>query len=202
VVFAGRMLVPVLVCLLIMVLWVAHSILARPTVNPGWRGVAISIALLLVLVNAAGAHERLDFARDRGYELSSRYFTDSALIAWLSRLPPDTLIYSDEPEPIYFFSGRIAQLLPMITDPHGKKPLASFRGEVRLLHDRLDDHTGVIVYFHRAHGYRQDNMATPVLMPFTYRLSLRTLFENQDGAIYEMRAAPPSGQRDGGSSSR
>jgi hypothetical protein len=203
VVFAGRMLVPILVCLLIMSLLVAHSILTRPTVNLRWQGVGISLAVLMVLVNGIDASGRLNIARDHGDELSQRYFADSALIAWLSRLPSDALIYSDEPEPIYFFSGRIAQLLPMITDPHGKKPLASFAGEVSLMHERLDDHTGVIVYFNRAHEYRRDNMPTPVLMPFTYRLSLRTLFQNQDGAIYEMRAAaPPSSQRDAGATPR
>jgi hypothetical protein len=83
----------------------------------------------------------------------------------------------------------------MITNPNGNKPRASFAGEVSLMHDRLDDHTGVIVYFDRAHEYRRDNMATPVLMPFIYRLSLRLLFHNQDGAIYEMRAAPPPSSR-------
>jgi Dolichyl-phosphate-mannose-protein mannosyltransferase len=195
VVFAGRMLVPILVCLLIMILRVAYSILTRPTVNPRWQAVAVSIAVLMVLANGLRAREKLNIARHGGYELSQRFFTDSALIAWLARLPSNTLIYSDEPEPIYFFSGRIAQLLPMITNPNGKKPRASFAGEVSLMHDRLDDHPGVIVYFDRAHEYRRDNMATPVLMPFIYRLSLRMLFHNQDGAIYEMRAAPPPSSR-------
>jgi hypothetical protein len=43
--------------------------------------------------------------------MSRRYYRDSALIAWLLRLPADTVIFSDEPEPIYFFAGRFAEQL-------------------------------------------------------------------------------------------
>lgn len=191
VVFAGRMLVPILVCLLIVTLLVVYTILTTPKVNLRWQGIAITLTGLFLIVNAGQAHEILNFGRDRGYELSWRYFRESALIGWLSNLPPDTVIYSDEIEPIFFFSGRIAYLLPIITDPNGKKVLASLPDEIKLMHERLGNRTGVIVYFYRAHEYRRDNMATPVLMPVVYGLTLRTLFENQDGAIYEMRANPP-----------
>jgi hypothetical protein len=199
VVFAGRILVPILVMSVILTLWVAHSIFAQPTVSPRWRWGAVALALLFVMANTVRSRGILHDARTYGFELSTRYYRDSALIAWLSRLPPDTVIYTDEPEPIYFFGGRIADLLPMITDPNGEYPLASLAGEVSRMHDRLDDHTGIIVYFYRAHPHRRDNMADLVLMPAVYGLSMRPLFQNQDGVIYEIRAVANRPSRNPGS---
>jgi hypothetical protein len=98
--------------------------------------------------------------------MSRRYYRDSALIAWLSRLPADTVIFSDEPEPIYFLAGRFAEQLAIdwaVTPRHR--------------------------VFNKASLNRLDNIPPPGLMPSVYGLSIRELIRSSDGAIYEMHPA-------------
>lgn len=191
VVLTGRMLVPILVSLLLLTSLLAYSLVARPTIAAPWRWIVISMAILFIVANAFRSKAVLDESHDHGLELSRAYYRDSALITWLSRLPPGTVLYSDEPEPIYFETGRFAEQLPMITDPESKLPLASTSREIGLLHDRLGDQRGFIVYFNDASAYRRDNMPPIDSMPAVYSLSMREVVSNKEGTIYEMRSTAP-----------
>ena len=190
VLLAERMLVPILVSLLIVTLMLVHSLVTKPAVNALWRCLAVSIAILCIAANAFRARDILSESRNDGLEMSRLYYRNSTLIPWLSRLPLGTVLYSDEPEPIYFATGRFAEQLPMVTDPESKLPADSTRREEDLLLRRLGDHDGFIVYFNEASAYRRDNMAPIDSMPAIYHLSMRRLLQNKEGAIYEMRADP------------
>ncbi len=111
------------------------------------------------------------------------------LRAWLSRVSPKTVIFSDEPEPIYFFTGRLAEALPITTDPVTKLPLPSSKWDVERMHDRFGTGTGLIVYFYDATGWRKDNMPKLEAMPAAYHLSMSPVMSNKDGIIYEVRNA-------------
>ena len=182
---------PILVSLLIVTLLLAHSLVTKPAVNLLWRCVAVSLAILCIVANAFRARDILSESRNDGLEMSRRYYRNSTLIPWLSRLPLGTVLYSDEPEPIYFATGRFAELLPRVADPTNKPALESERSEEDLLLHRLGDHDGFIVYFNEASPYRRDSMPPIDSMPAVYHLSMRQVLQNKDGAIYEMHAAPP-----------
>jgi hypothetical protein len=188
---AERMVVPILVSLLILTLVLVHSRVTAPGASILWRRVAVAFAILSIVMNASRSKEILAHSYNDGLEMSRSYYRDSALIAWLSRLPPDTVIYSDEPEPIYFFAGRFAEQLPMTTDPSTKLPLDSLARETKLLHERLSDHIGIIVYFNNASRYRLDSIPDPPSMASIYHLSMHELMHNDDGAIYEIHNPMP-----------
>jgi hypothetical protein len=131
----------------------------------------------------------LNESHHEGLALTKRYYSDSPLIAWLADVSPKTVIFSDEPAPIYFFGGRPAESLPLITDPLTKLPPQSFTRDLARMRHRLGSGTGLIVYFYKGDESQIDNMPNLNAMPAAYHLLMSPVMSNQDGIIYAVRNA-------------
>jgi hypothetical protein len=185
--FNDRTLSPVYVAGLLVILWLAHR--AMPRGKPSltrWVGVAcLLVGAAWVVFQGAYASRWAGVAHLKGLGLASTVWKRSETLRLLRTLPPETRIYTNAVEPIRFWTGRRALLLPM------KRELAGGGGyrenpEYPLLLGRmrkgLEESKGVLVLFRRS----SVGGILPSEDELQRDLPLRLVTRASDGAIYEL----------------
>jgi hypothetical protein len=107
------------------------------------------LALLLILVSVNFVHTA-SFAAERrsdGRGFTSREWTDSATIHYLTSLPESRPLFSNAVDATHFLSGKTALRLPAKVDPTNGKQNAEFEREMNTLRNELIENRAVVVYF-------------------------------------------------------
>ena len=104
--FRLRILAPVLVSLLILL--VAYGVWVRSR----HRGVVIALTLLVLGVSIYRQSQTVNAWSKNGLGYASFQWYDSKAMDFLSELPKDVMIYTNEPGAVYLYTGRGSYVLP------------------------------------------------------------------------------------------
>jgi len=182
----GRMLLPVLVLGLVLVLCYTHRRLAAHGTGARWRWSALALGLLWVLASARTTVPTVMASRTQGLGYANRSWSESGLIAELRRLSP-TVIYSNGPDVVYLHTGRLAALLPRVTDPYTGRPDPQLEDAILTMQRRLRNGGAVIAHF-RGVSWRS-YLLTEEQVRHAVGLT-RERYHDSDGVILEL--APPA----------
>jgi hypothetical protein len=190
----GRLTLPILVCAIILVMCGIQFRTETNAISAAWRRAGVAVAALFLLGNVSSIATLLLRSRASGFGYSTPRWVNSTALGCLRALPSDATIYTDVPEPIYFFTGRLAMLLPMLKDPDTRRPYARFPIELAAMQHRLGPRGGFIAFFFNdINRKRRVCMPEPAAMAALYRLTLRPIYQTDEAIIYEVpRATLPA----------
>lgn len=191
--FDFRILSPLFVSLVVVLVYLAWRILSRA---PGRAGATYALAAVLLFFAGSYGLRAVDWVRnvEDFQAVGLRRYADSALLAEVEALPPETPIASNGDDVIYLFTGRPAWRLPVLWFPVNGEQNPRYRADLAAMQRRLEAEGGVLVYFY--------DMAWRAYLPaeaeLLAQLPLRLVWRSADGAIYEVsseRASFRKGQR-------
>jgi hypothetical protein len=139
--FRLRILSPVYVSLLVAV--VAVGVLA-------WRkrrGLALTLGILILTASASGLVSTLSDLTRGGQGYASFRWYDSEAMQFLRDLPPDAMIYTNEPGAVYLYTGRAGYVLPDQVDPVTATARPGFEEGLAQLQADIRSGKGVLALF-------------------------------------------------------
>lgn len=151
--------------------WVAH--LPRK-----WCWAAGLLLLVLGTSYLWGSYDLLAEARAGGRGFNTNTWRSSETIAWVSRLPAGTLVYSNEAFPIQFLTGIPAYWVPERIDSVKGIPRPDYQDQLQEMRNRLRESGSVLVIFTGGH-YRVE---LPPLEELTE--GLVRVGETSDGLLF------------------
>ncbi len=188
-----RILSPAYVPLVIAGTLLAQGVLrvALRTRRPAWLSVLLPGLLLALYVQPYATNlpdVQQQFLRD--WQSVRDYWAQSGTLGYVRALPPETTVYSNAPDWIYYYTGRLTYALPRLFSPTSLRPNADYAQELAQIATRLDVSGGVLVLFDR---YRDRNYYPQEEALFA-GLSLRLQATFADGVAYEIVLPPPNAQ--------
>ncbi len=179
--FDFRILSPLFVSLVVVLVYMAWRILSRA---PGRAGAFYALAAVLLFFAGSYGLRAVDWVRDvEDFQaVGLRRYADSALLAEVEALPPETPIASNGDDVIYLFTGRPAWRLPVLWFPVTSGQNPRYQASLAAMQRRLEAEGGVLVYFYDMEwrGYLPTEAELQAQMP------LRLVWRSADGAIYRV----------------
>lgn len=125
--FQLRILAPVYVSLLIMLVYLGCWLWQKQKTTP------ILLSLIIFSLSLFNFNETLTQLRKGGQGYASFQWFDSEAMKFISQLPEDTRIYSNQVAPVYLYTGRPGYVLPDFVDPVTGLPRGRYEESVELL---------------------------------------------------------------------
>jgi hypothetical protein len=126
----------------------------------------------------SGSSEVLELLREDGIGFTRRTWRESETISWVSSLPGDALIYTNERFAVSYITGRPAFSIPEKINPVTADVRPEFGQALATMHERLETPNAYLLLFH-PHGLR---VGMPTRDEITFPLS--RLEEYEDAWIY------------------
>jgi hypothetical protein len=144
-------------------------------------GAFAACVLIAVLCSNAVRATRAPFtgAIDLGY--SEAKWTQSPALRWVRSLPPDTVLYSNAQEAMYFGAERFARPIPKVVKPLTRRPANDYPDHLAGLAHNLRENGGYIVYFRHI---RRPYLVTEARI--VEDLTLELVKEFPDAAVYQL----------------
>lgn len=143
--FRDRILAPVYISLLTAAI-VFATFLWRKTKLP-LRILLVVLAVSAASVSVANASQTVARLQSDPLGFASARWRNSKLIAAISALPSETLIYSNSPTAIYILTNRPAYIMPTPVDPVDQEPRGSFDEDLAQLRtDLLAGKTALVIF--------------------------------------------------------
>ena len=145
----------------------------------GERGRAgLIAAAIIILAGYAGRTWGLtqEYRRD-GQGFASEGWRRSGAIAAVRRLPASLLLYTNNPEAVYFFTGRGAYGLPQPFDSVTGRPMAGFTGRLEAVGATLTSSGGAVIVFQSPGSEEEIRTLAPLLD------GLLLYYEGLDGTV-------------------
>ncbi len=111
------------------------------------RRLLAAVAVLLVV--SYGVQGVVQTATDyaAGVEFKGEYWRNSEALDYIEALPADTVVYSNNPEVIYLYTGRMTGRLPFTYDFTSLEPNPDLDAEIAAMAEQLEATHGYVVYF-------------------------------------------------------
>lgn len=175
-----RQLLPVHLAAIIVGTYVTYETVQRlPQGNRLRRGLMAGIAVLLFSYVAQGTLQAVSFYND-GVEFTDATWRQSALIAFINEQPPETLIYTNNPEAVYLITGRNSVRVPAVYDFATLRTNTHLDDDVQAMGAALQG-GGYIVMFNDKD--RPHIITAAALME---KLPLAVVMSDASGAIYRV----------------
>jgi hypothetical protein len=152
--------------------------------------VVIGVCALIALPNGPYMYRWVEATnRDPG-GFGSRQWRESATMAFIEKLPADTVVYTNLPEPVYLVAGRNTRQLPAIQDPisfRRKTPAEIDREVTEIARSASAGHAAVVYFLN-------DRERIPFLIDgseLAARSGLRLAEAFDDGTAYMPTWQPP-----------
>jgi hypothetical protein len=174
----GRILSPIYIPLLVLCLYTFGHLLAgisNKKAKVAFASITILFSLLHMVQGARLVHKNYNL----GIGFNSYEWHRSEIMPQLGQLPSQIAIYSNAPEAIYIHTGRTAVKVPRENRTVDDLVNEGFDSEWNLMKSRIEDGTGVIVYFYLP--WRNLPQTEDELVKI---LALDILASESDGAIY------------------
>jgi len=173
----ARILSPVFVAGLVLAVRLVGAGVARFATARSAAVMMIALAAFggLSLWQAAGVVRQ---SYHNGIGFNSANWRSSPTLAWLRRLPEETIVYANAPEPVYLHTERNALRLPRQFDTVAQTANAEYPAELALLAEQLSA-GAVAVYFQ---GVRSSS--GPSEAELVAALALTPVAQTADGTIY------------------
>lgn len=147
----------------------------------GKGAIRVVLALGVALFLLSSLSRRQWLARSIQYDaggLAAAVWIESGLARMLHALPPDTLLFTDNPEAVYFLSGRGAYGLPSKFDNVTLRDRLDYSPSLAELQHRLSAEGGAVVVFSRG----EEALEHSIIMDVTQGLVL--LYDGAGADIY------------------
>lgn len=113
-----------------------------------WKIVGfILLSLGLIIVNSLRSDEVLWKMRQNGRGFTGRQWQHSETIREVEKLPPDTIIYSNEAFPIYFLTGRPSNWIPEKIDVVKQQSVQNYDQQLENMRQTIIRFDGFLVIF-------------------------------------------------------
>lgn len=164
------------------ILLILFVLLFWSNINRRKNNVILPPLFLLIGVFAwnswSGSSEVLELLREDGIGFTRRTWRESETISWVSSLPGDALIYTNERFAVSYITGRPAFSVPEKINPVTADVRPEFGQALATMHERLETPNAYLLLFH-PHGLR---VGMPTRDEITFPLS--RLEEYEDAWIY------------------
>ncbi|NOY74276.1 MAG: glycosyltransferase family 39 protein [Kiritimatiellaeota bacterium] len=181
-----RILSPAYVAFLVLALCLLNKIPAKTWRKPLFRCLIIGGIACFSLVSTVRSINYLLILRENGGGCTRAELRNSRIIAYLRTLPENTVVYANDPAPIYLLTGKRADFLPNKKSPFTKTPNPNFRKQMETLENQLEKKSAVVVCFkdgvHKfMTGYciKEAELRTEI--------SLKNILKTRDGNVYVRR---------------
>ena len=143
--FKLRILSPVYVSLLILLVYFGYWLWQKRTIF--WQSSVVVIAVFILglsIYDISGVVAKL---HKGGQGYASFQWYDSQAMDFLSKLPKDTRIYTNQPGPVYLYTDRPSYVLPDLIDPVTDLPREDYKKGVDRLHEDVLSGKAVLALF-------------------------------------------------------
>jgi hypothetical protein len=183
-VFDSRALAPVHVTAIVLGCCLAWK-LVRPLKDRHPLRIAF-VALAIILLGSYTTRSARWFiqARRDGQGYASRAWTESKIVAHVTRLPAAVPIYSNAYDALYYLTGRPAIYLPEKVIHGTGRENQNYETELESMHRVMEDRGGLLVYFNSM----PERWFLPSESDLKSRLPLTEIVSAPDGSIYELNA--------------
>ena len=138
----------------------------------------IAICLVFLGVNFLRSADVVRTMRLEGRGFSGKEWRDSETIAAIAKLPPDTLLFSNEAFAIYYLTGIPSNWIPENFDPVKGQEDANYAQRVRSMREEIISQDGALVVFNSINKHS-------VYAPIGELSDGLSLFEKgKDGAVF------------------
>jgi hypothetical protein len=107
----------------------------------------VAICLVFIGINFLRGYDVLNSMRKDGRGFSGKEWNSSETVAALAKLPPDTLLFSNEAFAIYYLAGIPANWIPENYDPVKDQEDENYFQRIGLMRDEIISHNGALVIF-------------------------------------------------------
>jgi hypothetical protein len=143
--FKLRILSPAYVALLILLVLFGHW--AWQKRNTLLRGLVILSAIIILALSAYDTSSFVTKLHKGGQGYASFKWYDSEAMDFLSQLPKGTRIYTNQPGPVYLYTGRPSYVLPDLVDAVTGLPREGYNKGVQALHEDVLSGNAVLALF-------------------------------------------------------
>lgn len=178
--FQLRILSPIYVSLLIMLVYFGYWLWQKQ------KAVTIFLSLVIFSLSLSGFTDTLAQLRKGGQGYASFRWFDSEAMDFLSALPEDTRIYSNQVGPVYLFTGRPGYVLPDLIDPVTGLPRGRYEESIELLQADVLSGEAALALF--KFGSQDEDVQSTYL---DLANGLYPAFEAQGDKIYTAFPLPP-----------
>jgi hypothetical protein len=143
--FKLRILSPVYVALLVLLVLLGHwAWQKRSTLL---RGLVTIFAIVILVLSAYDTSNFVNKLHKGGQGYASFKWYDSEAMDFLSQLPEDTLIYTNQPGPVYLYTDRPSYVLPDLVDAVTGLPREGYDKGVQALQQDVMEGNAVLALF-------------------------------------------------------
>ncbi len=143
--FKLRILSPVYVALLILLVLLGHWAWQKRSAL--LRGIITLAAIVILALSAYDTSAFVTKLHKGGQGYASFKWYDSQAMDFLSQLPADTRIYTNQPGPVYLYTDRPSYVLPDLVDAVTGLPRERYAEGVQALHDDVLSGNAVLALF-------------------------------------------------------
>jgi hypothetical protein len=143
--FKPRILAPVYVSLFVLLVLFGYWVWQKRTVF--LRGLVVLLAVFIVTLSLNETVSVVTLLHKSGQGYASFKWYDSDAMAFLRKLPKGTIIYTNQPGPVYLYTGRPNYVMPDLVDPVTGLPRARYAEGVQALHKDVLSGKAVLVLF-------------------------------------------------------
>jgi hypothetical protein len=182
----SRLLSPLWVAGLFSALYLADGLLFQVEGIRALKTLLLGSLLLVCGLYLQNAVSWISQSHRQGLGYASPGWIESDLVEKVRLLPPETPVYSNAPEVIYFFSGIYASPLPLKWNPNSLRPNPLLDSELSDMGAKLRGEKSVLVIFDALKG----RAYYPTEAEISEETPLRLIAATQDGMIYTGQNGP------------
>jgi hypothetical protein len=179
-----RLLSPVWVLGLILVLNLAQRLAPAVRERRGLRVIAAALMLVIAVCSVTFDAVWLENAHRLGRFFSTPDWAQSPLIAKVRQLPAYIPLYSNTPDAIYLYTGRLAFDFPVRRDTSGDLPPAQYQADLLAAAQRLKNQGGLVVYFDTLSQHAWPPLPAEIDAELKQAWRLKPIDQALDGTIY------------------
>jgi hypothetical protein len=143
--FKLRILSPIYVALLLLLVYLGYRLWQKRAWF--WRGLVLIFAFFIFSLSASNTVGVAMKLSKGGQGYASFQWYDSEAMAFLGELPEDTRIYTNQPGPVYLYTGRPCHVLPDLIDPVTALPREGYEQGVSMLQQDVLSGRAVLALF-------------------------------------------------------
>ncbi len=180
-----RLLAPIFVAGLIMILCLADRLSPIVRRHRSLQIGAVAIGLIIAATYVGTDAASLLDAHREGRFFSTPDWAQSPLLEKVAQFPSDACLYSNTPDVIQLYLGRLAYGFPVKRNTAGDVPAEDYQAAMAAAAARLKSQSCVVVYFDTLKQHAWPSMPGALEDEITRAWRLRPIDRAADGMIYE-----------------
>ncbi len=144
--FEHRILMPVYLPVLILILVGLAWLYRKPGLIP--KLIVVLCILVAAWLSYSGGRIQVSLLARDGLGYANTTLRGSEVIEVIKAMPPDLIIYTNEPQLVYLVADRIAYMTPVFFDSIAYEYRDTYTQDLQIMRDQINNHEAVLVYFY------------------------------------------------------